>query len=654
MQGRTAPPRTPAEKPWQEAGSDVAEPPHARWDLAVDLGEDLTRPRAPSDGGGRAWIEGAEGARPTIVAQQAGSWTIQYEAGPLGIDEGGAIYFMPGPFWGWSPPQNEEPRAYGYTTVATTADGVTLEPESLGELLAIHVGGAALPAGARVSIVYGAGSLGARADRHAERQSRLWVAVDGDGDGVRAVLADSPAVDVLPGPPERLALSMTSTARPGGRVRLTIAVLDLWANTDVAFTGTIALEGAPPGWEVPASVEIAAEDRASKTIEFVAATAGVCRIRGRATLGEREEVAESNPSWVDDAAPGVLWGDLHGHSNFSDGTGMPEDYFHYARDVAGLDVAALTDHDHYGVLFLDQHPEMWAEIQKQVARYHQPGRFVTLLAYEWTSWIHGHRHVLYFEDEGVVHSSLDGEVDTPSELWARLRGQKALTFAHHSAGDPIPTNWTFAPDPELEPVTEVMSVHGSSEAVDSPSRIGGAIPGNFVRDALDHGYHLGFIGSGDGHDGHPGLAHLSPVYRWMRRMDGQELMGTGGLAGIRASEATREAVLQAMRARAVWATSGPRIIVDVTLDGHVMGATIPRAELGETSTFAFRVLGTAPIERLDRVRSGEVEPIGTIEAGQRDLEGAVVLPDLHAKEYLYLRVIQTDQALAWSSPFFVD
>ena len=27
---------------------------------------------------------------------------------------------------------------------------------------------------------------------------------------------------------------------------------------------------------------------------------------------------------------------------------------------------------------------------------------MTILGYEWTSWVHGHRHVLYFGDEGEV------------------------------------------------------------------------------------------------------------------------------------------------------------------------------------------------------------------------------------------------------------
>ena len=59
------------------------------------------------------------------------------------------------------------------------------------------------------------------------------------------------------------------------------------------------------------------------------------------------------------------------------------------------------------------------------------------------------------------------------------------------------------------PVTEIASIHGMSEAADAPAPIGGAIPGHFVRDLLLHGARVGFIGSGDTHDGHPGLGELA-------------------------------------------------------------------------------------------------------------------------------------------------
>jgi hypothetical protein len=144
------------------------------------------------------------------------------------------------------------------------------------------------------------------------------------------------------------------------------------------------------------------------------------------------------------------------------------------------------------------------------------------------------------------------------------------------------------------------------------------------------------------------------VYRWVRRRDGSETMGTGGIAGIRAAEATRDAVLEAMRARRVWATSGPRIFVDVTLDGHAMGSRVPRAELSPAPALVFRVFGTAPIETLHLVRTGEPIELHGPEDGRRDVEGEFRIESLRAGEYVYLRAIQTDQSAAWSSPIFVE
>ena len=183
---------------------------------------------------------------------------------------------------------------------------------------------------------------------------------------------------------------------------------------------------------------------------------------------------------------------------------------------------------------------------------------MTLLGYEWTNWIFGHRHVLYFGGEGEVLSSVDRRFDHPQAALGWLRGQPAMTFAHHSAGGPVATDWRIAPDPVLEPLTEIVSVHGSSEAPDSPFPIYRPLAGNFVRDVLDDGYRLGFVGGGDGHDGHPGLTHLASPQM-------------GGLAAILAEDLTRESILEAMRARRVYATNGPRIVLRVTLGRSAHG-----------------------------------------------------------------------------------
>jgi hypothetical protein len=518
--------------------------------------------------------------------------------------------------------------------VSTAAEGVSLAPETLDVgLLAIGVGGRALAAGERVRIEYGAGPAGAVADRFAERESRFFFGVDGDGDGVRAWIADPPAVDVAPGPPARLVLHLPATARPGEPLPLRAAVLDATGNAGVAFEGTLRL-ALPPEVEGPTELVLPADAGGLARAELRLPSYGIVRVRAEGPGGL---AAESNPCVVAPDVPRLLFGDLHGHSNLSDGTGTPEDYYRYARDVAALDVAALTDHDHWGIPFLDETPAHWSRIEAAAQRFHEPGRFVTLLGYEWTSWIYGHRHVLHFADAAPLRSSVDERFDTPPELWAALAGAPALTFAHHSAGAPVATDWSIAPDPVLEPVTEIVSVHGSSEGFDSPEPVRGMIDGNTVRDALARGYRLGLIGSGDSHDGHPGLAQLAAA-------------GSSGLAAIYAAEPTREAVLEALRARRVYATNGPRIVLEATLDGAPMGASLPA---GAGKTLVVRVAAPGPLEAVELVTPAGVVA-STPADGQRSLGFEATAPELAPGSWLYLRVRQSDGGAAWSSPFFFE
>jgi len=601
----------------------------AKLETFESLMRDLEAERHPADGGGRAWLERVEVAtdtgefvaasrdergEPIVRVGRRARFHIVYEAGPHGVADGGVVFLQASPFWGWTTPQSDSPEGAGYTEVSTEATGVALEAAVAAEqLLAIAVSGRALAPGERIEILYGAGPGGTTVDRYAEREARLWIAVDGDGDGVRAIVPESPTVRVAAAPAAGLVLTLPTTAEPGDAVRLTVALLDIVGNAGVDFTGDVTLYDVPAGLELPERIRFTPEHRGRQTISGRVHTPGTFRIQGRTEGDPSIPEAESNPLVVRKDITPVLWGDLHGHSNLSDGTGTPED----------------SDHDHWGMPFIDESPELWERIQRAAAAHHEPGRFVTLLGYEWTSWLQGHRHVLYFDDpvEGVgsVLSTLDPRYQTPDELWAALAGKPVLTFAHHSAGAPVSTNWMFAPPPEIEPVTEITSVHGSSEAPDSPGPIYRPVAGNFVRDVLDAGYRFGFIGSGDSHDGHPGLATLATGN------------GIGGLAAISAEARTRDAVLAALRARRTYATNGKRIYLDVRLEGGAL---------------AFRVAALREIERIDFIRGGLTASVSG--AGQRDIEDTREIPPLAAGEYLYLRVVQTDGGAAWSSPFYGD
>ena len=109
-----------------------------------------------------------------------------------------------------------------------------------------------------------------------------------------------------------------------------------------------------------------------------------------------------------DTAYRLYWGDLHRQSNVSDGEGDLAEHFRVARDEAGLDFYAMTDHavltadpcdraymgplkgpasitdartpDELGdVVALHRIPDAaWRTLQDLVRHFYAPERFVTL------------------------------------------------------------------------------------------------------------------------------------------------------------------------------------------------------------------------------------------------------------------------------------
>lgn len=595
-------------------------PPTAKVPVWQEMADDAVLVRSEADGGGTVELLEA----PEVTAGSIGRWQFRYTAGALGVAEGGSLTFQTPPFWGWTPPQTRAPSQPGFTTWATEADGVTLEVDvpAQGMVRAV-IGGRALAAGETVTLVYGEGA-GAQADRYAERQETFGFAVDGDGDGIRGWVARLPEVDVGPRPTWGLWVTAPTTARPGEPFDVTIACLDARGNPAVDLAGevvTLQADGVGPG-------EVTLDENGRARVTFTKDQAGLLSVR--ASVGEFG--GASDPVVVHPEAPRIAWADLQIHTGLSDGTGTLDDVYTYARDVAGLDAVAITDHDHWGLRFLDREPALWSDVVATAARWDDPGTFVAFPAYEWTSWLYGHRHVLYVGEPGPVYGSLDVDTRDPAGLWAALEGHDALTIAHHSAGGPVAVDWRFPPPPNVEPVTELVSVHGSSESDDTPGRIYSFVPGNTVRDALARGYQLGFIGSTDGHDGHPGLAQLQGP--------------SGGLAAIFVDELTREGVASALRARRAYATNGARLLLRTKVDGVPMGGEVPVT--GNASTVEVRVVAGARVRRVELVRNGTV--VAGSEPDSPALRETFALPPLEVGTYVYARVWLDGGGMAWSSP----
>ena len=81
-----------------------------------------------------------------------------------------------------------------------------------------------------------------------------------------------------------------------------------------------------------------------------------------------------------------------------------------------------------------------------------------------------------------------------------------------------------------------------------------------------------------------------------------------------------------------------------------MGQATPAVEQADLYVYA---LGTAPIEQIDVIRSGSV--VATLPGdGQDEIEASAELQDLRPGEFVYVRIEQAGDGLAWSSPVYIE
>jgi hypothetical protein len=168
--------------------------------------------------------------------------------------------------------------------------------------------------------------------------------------------------------------------------------------------------------------------------------------------------------------------------------------------------------------------------------------------------------------------------------------ERALIIHHHLA---YPrgrrgVDWDVF-DEAATPVVAIYSEHGNSEDDRGPYPMvtysfGGRQIANSVRAALARGLRFGFVASSADHAGFPGAY-------------GE------GLMGALATDLTRPAILDAIRARRTYALTGDRIEVRFTVEGAPMGSTV---RVGREVEVAWDVRGRDELDVVELVQDGVV------------------------------------------------
>ncbi|NLS91231.1 MAG: DUF3604 domain-containing protein [Planctomycetaceae bacterium] len=618
------------------------EVPNPYEDAAVEKGRQL--------GIGSMGLEGPGSVE--VLSHQ--TFTLQYTAGRAGIRPGGGLRIGLRHLSNWSAPQRADPKAEGYMTIEAPEGQpvratVDFRNKYFAEYFAWHnmievvLPDRGMKPGETLRMTLGdtsGGSPGMRVQPFDETCFVFKTFVDALGEGKYLPLGDSPAIEIVAAEPVRLSVVMPSDAVIGQPTWCLVRAEDRYGNPAPRYRGSIGLTSTDPKSVLPKGHEFTGDDGGVYRFEpLVMGSGGVQTV----SVSDGQWSAVSNPVRAGKEKPEelLLWGDLHGHTLFSDGRGTVEEYYDFAENVAGLDFCAVSDHAFELV------DAMWEHTKKVTNRANRPGRFVTFQAYEWSgnTPLGGDHNCYFLDDDPPLHRStnyycpdnlqmghdpapkLERVSDVLAALSKHLTDKNVICIPHFGGRKGNPEYH----DPKVQRLIEIFSEHRRSE--------------DWATTFLARGYRLGIMASSDGHFGNPGHGYLRPTYDWE-----QQEIGMAAVA-VRAKEHTRESIFRALYDRHVYATSGDRIVLDFTANGQPMGS-----ELQGTSAPLLEVeaVGTAAIARIEIKKNSAV--VHTIEP--RAVQAAIEWrdPDFDPARacYYYVRIEQENGEEAISSPIWLN
>ena len=620
----------------------------------------------------------AEGARDDAVTILSGAevragepaeFAFQFTAGSQGLPKGSTL-LMVLPSTTWTPPQAKDPSSPGYASIEFPRASARCEID------VVPQGSARSPSRTRVEVFFRFVRGELRAGERAivrYRASRVQAVaqmapvgfyVDAARSARFAPIAEEPWIQVRPGDAVHVRLVCRSEVPVGAPSVCRAFALDRFGNLATDFAGEIGVTSEDPAIRFTDTARFARDSNGTATVYVVASAPGI-------TLPRLHAGARNAPPLTFSAhpvravagagGPKPFWGDLQVHTGISDSFVRlsPGEALAYARHAAGVDFAAITDHAE-GIWGDPMTDDDWTRTRLEVEGAFAIDQFAPLLGFVWTGafpwdkdypkgpgdWV-----VLYPGSAGSRVRADDPRSGSPARLHAKLAGTGAIAIPGRALPRGAADRWKDY-DPRIDVAAEVYSSRGGSECATCgpPTDEGAADDAGSIQEALARGLRLGLVASSDNQGGHPGLTGY-PGYQRL-------LLDAGGLTCVRAERLVPREIVDALRARRAYATTGARIFLDFSADGHAMGEEYARDEPGGPM-FRIEVGGTGDLERVEIVKyaDGLARPfpvVFTARPATWRYAGEFTDPAFDKNSLYYLRVVQKDGERAWSSPIWVD
>ena len=375
---------------------------------------------------------------------------------------------------------------------------------------------------------------------------------------------------------------------------------------------------------------------------------------------KRADEKETSKTWsftIGEATFQRYFGQLHSHTQYSDGAGSLESALAYIKalpDNANVDFVAFTDHSNYfdksgaanpeGALYdmtkaTEYSQQTWKAYKDAVAAFNteNAGSMVAIAGFEMT-WSGGPGHINTFNTPGIVsrnnttlnNKTKDAGLQAYYKLLSQTEGVDSISQFNHPGttfGNFIDFGyWDAVVDTRMYMV-EVGNGEGQIGA-------GGYYPSyeQYIM-ALDKGWHVAPTNNQDNHKG-----------RWGNANDARDVILT--------DDFSESGIYAALRARRMYATEDKNLELDYTVNGNMMGSII---DVPEKLNFEIsfndpdRTDSIAKVELV--VNSGKVAY--TWDSAADLAKGSVSVELAPEYTYYFVRVTEGDGDLAVTAPVWV-
>ena len=375
---------------------------------------------------------------------------------------------------------------------------------------------------------------------------------------------------------------------------------------------------------------------------------------------KRADEKETSKTWsftIGEATFQRYFGQLHSHTQYSDGAGSLESALAYIKalpDNANVDFVAFTDHSNYfdksgaanpeGALYdmtkaTEYSQQTWKSYKDAVAAFNteNAGSMVAIAGFEMT-WSGGPGHINTFNTPGIVsrnNTTLNNKTkDAGLQAYYKLLSQKEGANSISQFNHPGTTFGNFIDFGYWDAVVDTRMYMVEVGNGEGQIGAGGYYPSyeQYIM-ALDKGWHVAPTNNQDNHKG-----------RWGNANDARDVILT--------DDFTEDGIYAALRARRMYATEDKNLDLDYTVNGSMMGSII---DVPEKLNFEIsfndpdRTDSIAKVELV--VNSGKVAY--TWDSAAALAKGSVSVELAPEYTYYFVRVTEGDGDLAVTAPVWV-